>query len=109
MQLLVELPTNIECDWVIHDADGKKLLASQEHPGIVLTILPYFYKGSQSQVVGRLVTKGAKGEVVRQILRVAGSDGKCSVISCDKKPKRVTPKFDALIPSAERVKKGLPQ
>jgi len=105
MQLEIALPTNLEGDWVIKDANGKVIASSKDNPGVVITLEPYFYKGYRSQIVARTTTHSAKGKRLRQLLRLQGEDGVCKTELCDKKKKlvRITPKFDTLTPTQKET------
>lgn len=90
------LPTAIEGDWVLKDAEGKTIASSKDYPGAQLSISPWFYKGQTRQTALRSVVSNKKGRKVSQVVRVSAAGGRLAAEAADATPKPVTPKFDRL-------------
>ncbi len=101
MDLKLTMPMLVEAEWQLCDASGAKVLTDHKsHPGAVLSIRPKFYRGQQKPVVFRSVTHGESGCEVKQILRVAGGDGKIRAEGCKEE--------EILEPAAARFDKTIP-
>jgi hypothetical protein len=94
--MLIELqtPSAVEGDWTLYDADGKAVASSKDFEGAKLVIEPYFYKGTYSQILMRTTSKGKKGKVMRNALRVGAQTGKITAELATSMPAKIIPKFD---------------
>jgi len=106
MQFHIDLPTNMEGSWALVDEQGTVLASSEQHPGARVVVDPYFYKGYQTQVIGRLATTNDKGKAIRQLLKIAAATGYATVQACDVQKERVVPKFDELAKDPDPKTKG---
>ena len=61
-----------------------------------MEVEPYFFSNTRSQVVQRIVVKGAAGAEAKYVLRVTGN-GKLTLVS-DVTDKKVIPRFDKVVP-----------
>lgn len=104
MEIHLSLPTAVEGDWEIKDADGKVLVNSQSAPGAVISFKPRFYVSQYTQILGQVVTRGAKGHQIKQALRISASSGMVKAEQLGKPPKLVTPGFDKKPPSKDDKK-----
>ena len=64
-----------------------------------LDIEPYFFVGTRSQIVQRIVVKGASGAESKYVLRVT-TNGKLS-LAPDTPPQKVPPSFDRVSPEED--------
>lgn len=94
MQIELQTPSAIEGDWILLDADGKRIASSKDHEGAKLVIEPFFYKGTYSQILMRTTTKGKTGKVIRNALRIAAQSGKITAELATSMPAKIVPKFD---------------
>jgi len=94
MQVELAMPTAIEGDWELQDADGKIIAVSKDHQGALLRIEPFFYKGTYSQILMRTLTHGKKGKENRNTLRIGAQTGKITSEAASQLPAKITPKFD---------------
>jgi hypothetical protein len=96
MDAHIQLGTDVEVEFELLDANGKKLIDSKKLNNAVLKVTPIFYQGMQSQTWARNCTQNSKGRKVRQFMRLSGQTGKHMLQDCDEDKKRITPKFDSL-------------
>jgi len=92
----MELPTAVEGSWQLHDKDGKVIASSREHAGASLHVEPYFYRGSYSQTIARIIVAGKRGRKSNVSLKVGGATGQVKAESVDKAQRQVEPGFDKL-------------
>jgi hypothetical protein len=103
MEINIALPTAVEGDWEIRDAEGKVLVSSQDSPGATISLKPRFYAGQYSQQLANIVTRGSKGHELKQALKVSASAGKITAEMIGKAPKLVTPGFDKKPPGKDKA------
>jgi len=104
MEIEVKLPTPVEADWILVDADGKEVASSATLSGATLKFTPRFYAGQYSQLLGDVVVIGAKGTVIEQCLRVSASAGKLAAEHINKAPQPIIPAFDKKAPAKDDKK-----
>lgn len=106
MQVELALPTPIEGDWTIVDANGKAVIDSAEYGsnGLKLVIEPFFYKGTYSQILMRTRTVGKKGKEAQNALRIAAQTGKITSELATALPAKIVPKFDTAAKEEHKAK-----
>jgi len=101
MEAHIQLGTREEAFFELVDEDGNPLIPAEKLNNAVLKVTPTFYAGQKIQTWGRNATKGGKGRIVKQFLRLSADTGKHKADDCDVKPKKVAAKFDSLDPLKE--------
>lgn len=92
----------MEGDWTLVDAEGKEIASSKSAPSATLKLSPLFYAAQYTQLVGEVLTRGKKGEQVRQTLRVSAKTGKIAADLMDREPVTVVPFFDRKPPTKDK-------
>ena len=99
MRVALELPTAVEASWELLDKEGAVVAKSGEFPGATLHIHPFFYRGSYSQTLARILVAGKRGRKSDVSLKVGGSTGQVTAASVAKALKPVEPAFDKPLPA----------
>lgn len=104
MDVVLALPTAIEGNWILLDADGNTVAQSKDHPGAQLVVKPFFYRNQQTQTVARATVVGSRGKRLQQALKISGSAGMIKAEKMGVQPKPIVPGFDKAGPTKDDSK-----